>query len=93
MEVEVGVMWCKIGSEFIPREHARKSVRWRRRHRGRATAGGRTSRQRSRPGPQIKHEIYFSIYVATEQQAALKLSRSPPLQKHQLVPPKTYDLR
>lgn len=33
VEVEVGVMWCKIGSEFIPREHARKkSVRWRRGH-------------------------------------------------------------
>lgn len=32
MEVEVGVMWCKIGSESIPGEHAQKSVRMRRRH-------------------------------------------------------------
>lgn len=34
VEVEVGVMWCKIGSEFIPCEHTQKSVRWRRRRPG-----------------------------------------------------------
>lgn len=36
VEVEVGVMWCKIGSEFIPRDTLGKSVRWRRRHPGEA---------------------------------------------------------
>lgn len=59
MEVELGVMWCKIGSEFIPREHARKSVRRRRRHRGERRAEAEPADGDRGRGPELNIRFIF----------------------------------
>lgn len=73
--MEVGVMWCKIGSEFIPREHAREKCPMEA-----ETSGESDGRRRDRPtaiaAPELNTRFIFSISVATEQQAALKRSKS-----------------